>query len=70
MKAYKKKIAAMTAVLYYLQDERQASERQIALLGHKTSPPSMQGFWRHSTRHAEMLQRSMLQMRQIPGWNK
>ena len=66
----KKKIAAMAAVLYYLQAEQEALEHDYFMPAHKPPPPPTVGFWSNSSRQAEMLQRSMVQMRQIPGWNK
>ena len=70
METNKKKIAAMTAVLYYLQAEQEALAHDSFMPGYKPPPPPMVGFWSNSGRQAEMLQRSMVQMRQIPGWNK
>ena len=69
MEADKKKIAAMTAVLAYLQAEQEAFQSTSVLPGYRP-PPSMVGFWNNSGRQSEMLQRAMLQMRQVPGWNK
>ena len=70
MEADKKKIAAMTAVLAYLQAEQEAFQSIAVLPGYRPPPPSMVGFWNNSGRQSEMLQRTMLQMRQMPGWNK
>ena len=60
----------MTAVLYYIQAEQEAIERDSFMPGYKPPPPSMVGFWSNSGRQTEMVQRCMIQMRQIPGWNK
>jgi hypothetical protein len=70
MEADKKKIAAMTAVLFYLQAEQEAMAHDGALREKKTAPAAPEGFWRYSVRQAEMVQRSMVQMRQMPTWNK
>ena len=70
METDKKRIAAMTADLYYLQAEQEAFERDSFMPGYRPPPPSMVGFWNNSGRQSEMLQRTMIQMRQVPGWNK
>ena len=71
MEAHKKKIAAMTAVLYYLQAEQEAYEYGGALLRDRPAfQQTRAGVWSHSGRQAEMMYRSMLQMRQLPGWNR
>jgi len=63
----KKKIAAMTAVLQYLQAEEEA-----ALYYDAPAPPPVQpapeGFWSFSGRQSQMMLRSMAQMRLFPGW--
>ena len=66
----KKKIAAITAVLTYLQAEQEAFQQDSVLPGYRPPPPSMVGLWNNSGRQAEMLHRTMVQMRQVPGWNK
>ena len=71
MEANKKKIAAMTAVVYYLQAEQDACEHGGALLRDRPASQHTQaGFWSHSGRQEEMMYRSMIQMRQMPGWNR
>ena len=71
MEANKKKIAAMTAVVYYLQAEQDACEHGGALLRDRPASQHTQaGFWIHSGRQAEMMYRSVIQMRQMPGWNR
>jgi hypothetical protein len=70
VEADKKKIAAMTAVLYYLQAEQEAMAHGGALLEKRTAPSAPAGFWSYSTRQAEMMHRNMIQMRQMPAWNK
>jgi hypothetical protein len=61
----KKKIAAMTAVLYYLQAENEAF---TILPESKTMPSAPEGFWTYSGRQSQMMLRSMAQMRLFPGW--
>jgi hypothetical protein len=66
MENYKKKIAAMTAVLYYLQDEEEAALYQMA--ADRSVPPAQEGFWSFSGRQSQMMLRSMAQMRLFPNW--
>jgi hypothetical protein len=66
----KKKIAAMTAVLYYLQAEQAVLEHGTALFEKAPPPVSPAGFWSYSGRQSQMMHRGMIQMRQGPGWNK
>jgi hypothetical protein len=66
MEDNKKKIAAMTAVLYYLQAEEEASKN--VLPESRTKPSSPEGFWTYSGRQSQMMLRSMAQMRLFPGW--
>jgi hypothetical protein len=61
-----KKIAAMTAVLYYLQAEE--GTVQSGLLTGSPALPAPEGFWSFSGRQSQMLLRSMAQMRLFPGW--
>ena len=61
-----KKIAAMTAVLYYLQTE-EASGMSGMLTG-RPALPVPEGFWSFSGRQSQMMLRSMAQMRLFPGW--
>jgi hypothetical protein len=70
MEEHKKKIAAMSAVLYYLQAEQAAFEYGTALLEKDPPPANPSGFWSYSGRQSQMMYRNMVQMRQIPGWNK
>ncbi len=56
----------MTAVLYYLQAEEEASMN--VLPESRTVPPPPQDFWSYSGRQSQMTLRSMLQMRLFPGW--
>jgi len=71
MEADKKKIAAITAVLTYLQAEQESCEYGDALLRDRPASQRTQaGNWGHSGRQAEMMYRSMIQMRQMPGWNR
>jgi hypothetical protein len=64
MEDNKKKIAAMTAVLYYLQ----AEEVSTVLPESRPVPPAPDGFWNFSGRQSQMMLRSMAQMRLFPGW--
>jgi hypothetical protein len=67
MEDNKKKIAAMTAVLYYLQAEEEAS--RYGFVAERPAPPvSEGGFWNFSGRQSQMMLRSMAQMRLFPGW--
>jgi hypothetical protein len=62
----KKKIAAMAAVLQYLQAEEEAP-----LYSMPTGRPASQapeGFWNFSGRQSQMMLRSMAQMRLFPRW--
>lgn len=61
-----KKIAAMTAVLYYLQSEEETVQYELDV----GSPalPAPEGFWNFSGRQSQMMLRSMAQMRLFPGW--
>jgi hypothetical protein len=65
MKDNKKKIAAMTAVLYYLQAEEVSKN---VLPESRTVPATQEGFWTYSGRQSQMMLRSMAQMRLFPGW--
>ncbi len=67
MEESKKKIAAMTAVLYYLQCEEEDARYGMDAGRH---PPQAQegGFWSFSGRQSQMMLRSMAQMRLFPGW--
>jgi len=62
----KKKIAAMTAVLYYLQAEEEAV--QYSAPADRPAAPAPEGFWSFSGRQSQMMLRSMAQMRLFPGW--
>ena len=64
MEETKKKIAAMTAVLIFLQ----AEEASDVLPESRPAPPSTEGFWNFSGRQSQMMLRSMAQMRLFPGW--
>jgi hypothetical protein len=61
----KKKIAAMAAVLYYLQAENEAF---TILPENRIIPSAPEGFWAYSGRQSQMMLRSMAQMRLFPGW--
>jgi hypothetical protein len=61
-----KKIAAMTAVLYYLQAE--AESEMSGMLTSRPALPEPEGFWSFSGRQSQMMLRSMAQMRLFPGW--
>jgi len=63
----KKKIAAMTAVLYYLQAEEETVQSGL-VLGRPALPAASEGFWSFSGRQSQMMLRSMAQMRLFPGW--
>jgi hypothetical protein len=66
MEDNKKKIAAMSAVLNYLQTEEEA-----ALYGFpadRITSPAPYGFWSFSGRQSQMMLRSMAQMRLFPAW--
>ena len=66
MEESKKKVAAMTAVLYYLQSEEEAT--QYEFLAQRPVPPASEGFWSFSGRQSQMMLRSMAQMRLFPNW--
>jgi hypothetical protein len=66
MEDNKKKIAAMSAVLYYLQAEEESV--QAGLAPSRPAPPAAEGFWSFSGRQSQMMLRSMAQMRLFPGW--
>ena len=66
MEEHKKKVAAMTAVLCYLQHEEEAGLNQMPAC--KPEPPAPEGFWSFSGRQSQMMLRSMAQMRLFPGW--
>ena len=61
-----KKIAAMTAVLYYLQAEEEAVQYDMVV--DSAELPVPEGFWSFSGRQSQMMLRSMAQMRLFPGW--
>jgi hypothetical protein len=62
----KRKIAAMAAVLYYLQAEEEAV--QFGMATDRPTPCASEGFWNFSGRQSQMMLRSMAQMRLFPGW--
>jgi hypothetical protein len=62
----KKKIAAMAAVLYYLQAEEEAA--QFGMATDRSALRTSEGFWNFSGRQSQMMLRSMAQMRLFPGW--
>jgi hypothetical protein len=66
MENNKKKIAAMAAVLYYLQAEEEAA--QYGIPAGRPALPAPEGFWSFSGRQSQMMLRSMAQMRLFPGW--
>jgi hypothetical protein len=66
MEDNKKKLAAITAVLYYLQSEEEAA--QDGFPTQKPAPCTPEGFWSFSGRQSQMMLRSMAQMRLFPGW--
>jgi hypothetical protein len=66
MQDNKKKIAAMTAVLYYLQAEEEAARYDMPY--DRAASPTLEGFWSFSGRQSQMMLRSMAQMRLFPGW--
>jgi len=61
----KKKIAAITAVLHYLQKEENAREK---LAISEFVPISSDNFWNFSGRQSQMTMRNMAQMRLFPSW--
>jgi len=67
MQDNKKKIAAMTAVLYYLLAEKEATALHDMTAG-RPALPVPEGFWSFSGRQSQMMLRSMAQMRLFPGW--
>jgi hypothetical protein len=67
MQDNKKKIAAMTAVLYYLQAEEEAAQYHGVPAG-GPALPAPEGFWTFSGRQSQMMLRSMAQMRLFPAW--
>ena len=66
MQDNKKKIAAMAAVLYYLQEEEKTARYDMPY--DRAASPSFEGFWSFSGRQSQMMLRSMAQMRLFPGW--
>ncbi|MGW8287582.1 MAG: hypothetical protein ACWGOD_05015 [Desulfobulbales bacterium] len=66
MKDKKKKIAAMTAVLHYLQADEEGARYETP--GFRLTSPGPEGFWSFSGRQSQMMLRSMAQMRLFPGW--
>ena len=66
MENNKKKIAAMTAVLYYLQAEEEKARYELP--PGRIAPVAPEGFWSFSGRQSQMMLRSMAQMRLFPGW--
>ena len=66
MKEDMKKIAAMTAVLYFLEAEEKAARYELP--DANTASPPHDGFWSFSGRQSQMMLRSMAQMRLFPGW--
>jgi hypothetical protein len=66
MDTHKKKIAAMTAVLFYLQAE--GDEPLYDLSAEKITSAVPEGYWSFSGRQSQMMLRSMAQMRLFPGW--
>ena len=65
MEDNKKKIAAMSAVLNYLQAEEAA---RYDFSADRITSPAPEGFWSFSGRQSQMMLRSMAQMRLFPGW--
>ena len=65
MEDNKKKIAAMTAVLYFLQAEEAPA---VLPESRPAVPPTHEGFWNFSGRQSQMMLRSMAQMRLFPRW--
>ena len=66
MEDNKKKIAALAAVLYYLQAEEEAA--QFGMATDRLAPRTSEGFWNFSGRQSQMMLRSMAQMRLFTGW--
>jgi hypothetical protein len=66
MQDNKIKIAAMAAVLYYLQEEEEAARYDRPY--DRAASLSLEGFWSFSGRQSQMMLRSMAQMRLFPGW--
>jgi len=66
MEDTKKKIAAITAVLYCLQAGEEAAQYEMAV--DRPAIPAPEGFWSFSGRQSQMMLRSMAQMRLFPGW--
>jgi len=62
----KKKIAAMAAVLCYLEGEEEAA--RLGMVADRPALPAPEGFWSFSGRQSQMMLRSMAQMRLFPGW--
>jgi hypothetical protein len=66
MEENKKKIAAMTAVLLYLQNEEEAALYET--VAGRAALPAPDEFWSFSGRQSQMMLRSMAQMRLLSGW--
>jgi hypothetical protein len=66
MEDSKRKIAAMTAVLYYLQSEEESA--QYGFPAQRPASPASEGFWSFSGRQSQMMLRSMAQMRLFASW--
>jgi hypothetical protein len=64
----KKKIAAITAVLHYLETEEESALEMIS--ANRSVPASVDNFWNFSGRQAQMMTRNMVQMRLFPGWKR
>jgi hypothetical protein len=66
MEDRKMKIAALTAVLYFLQAEEEAT--RYSAPAPRVAVPAPEGFWSFSGRQSQMILRNMAQMRLFPGW--
>ncbi len=70
MESNTKKIAAMTAVLCYMQEQQKALEHGASLSEKSPAPLTSGAPWSYLGLQSQMMYRNMIQMRQVPGWNK
>ncbi len=67
MEDHKKKLSAITAVLYYIQSEEEAVIQQADSGPPCATPPNPSELWSFSGRHYNMVMRNLIQLRSFPG---